>query len=80
MVQNATLFDAPHIISLNKENNCIHRRVASDYGADSSLPILNRRRNAIEKEISSSFMLVDHVSKGSNYYHYPRRLYLSFRF
>ena len=25
-------------------------------------------------------MLVDHVSKGSNYYHYPRRLYLSFRF
>ena len=70
MVQNATLFDAPHIISLNKENNCIHRRVASDYGADSSVPIFDCGRNAIEKEVGSSIMIVDHVSKQSNYYHY----------
>ena len=32
-----------------------------DYAADSSVPILDRGRNAIEREIGSSTMFVDHV-------------------
>ena len=37
----------------------VARRVAPDYAADSSVPILNLERNAIEKEIGSSTMFVD---------------------
>ena len=54
MIQTATLFDAPHIKSLSKGNKKKCLIVAHDYALDSSLPIFDRGRNAIEKEIGSS--------------------------
>ena len=57
MVPTANLCDAPHIKSLSKGKTRV-----PDYVADSSVPILDRGRNAIEKEIGSSIMFFAHVS------------------
>ena len=54
MVLTASQCDTPHILSMN--NTCICRRVAPDYAADLSVPILDRGRNAKEREIGFSTM------------------------
>ena len=59
MVLTASQCDAPHMMSLSstcKERECICRRVAPDYAADLSVPILDRGRNAKGREIGSSTM------------------------
>ena len=42
-------------------NECIRQRVAPDYAADLSVPILDRGQNAKEREIGSSTMYSVHV-------------------
>ena len=51
---------APYMKSLSKGNDTIaYHRVASDYAADSSVPILDRDQNAIEKDhVSTSVKLL----------------------
>ena len=58
MVLNASLCDAPHIneLELSKYRECICRRIAPAYAANLCASILNRGRNAKEREISSSTM------------------------
>ena len=47
MVLTASLCDAPHLnqFELGKYRECICRRVAPDYAADLSIPILEHGRN-----------------------------------
>ena len=76
MVLNASHCDAPHIIymsynefELGKQRECIYRRVAPDYAADLSVPILDRGRNAKEREIGSSTMCRPNYKKYYNIIH-----------
>ena len=63
MVLTASLCDAPHIneFELGIQRECICPRVAPDYAADLSVPILGRGQNAKEREIGSSTMYSVHV-------------------
>ena len=64
MVLNAFLCDASHIneFELGKYRECIFRRVARYYAADLAVLILDRGRNAKEREIPSSTIYRLHVS------------------
>ena len=56
---------------LGNHCECICRRVAPDYAADLSVPILDRGRNAKEREIGSSTMCRPNYYKllYKNYYY-----------
>ena len=63
MVLTASLCDAQHIneFELGKKRECICRRDAPYHAADLSVPVLDRGRNAKEREIGSSTMYSVHV-------------------